>query len=253
MSLLRDAAALFVEPADERREDPAPAPPRPGRPSRHGGGPRLAGAERPPQRLAVLGSAVSTPALAAAVALSARGKAHAPAALVALWPPPGAARLGPPSGGPALPGAAAVAARLARRDLPAAACGRIVWLPLDEEADAASRTLRHAEAATGDLPSVLAVARRREPAVDILLSERELLIVAAEPDSPLAAAALADLAPLGVPALACLPPAGGAARLAALAGLRAPALDLAGRDRTTTLERHVVHALPVRRSHEEIW
>jgi hypothetical protein len=173
------------------------------------------------QRLAVLGSATTAPPLGAAVALAARMRAHAPAALVALWRPQGASGSVPGPATPALPGAAALGARLARRCLPVTARGRLVWLVLDDAGTEAARLVRHAEAAAGDVPSVLALARPRDAAVDALLAERELIIVAADPGSALETVALDDLAELPVPARACPPPAAGAARLTALAGLRA--------------------------------
>jgi hypothetical protein len=209
MTLLAEALGWFVEPAPE-----IPVPPL-------GGGPRSVVAGAGAQRIAVLGSTATAPPLAAAVALACRTRAHAPTALVALWRPAGESTPVPGPAAPALPGAAAVASRLSRRGLPAAARGRLVWLPLGGVGEEAATLLRRTEAAIGDVPSVLALARPRDATVDAVLAERELLIVAAEPGSPLEAVALDDLAHLAVPTRACQPPAAGAARLAALAGLRA--------------------------------
>ena len=182
--------------------------------------------EVPLSRVAVLGPAAAVPPLAAAVALNCRARARVPSALVALWRAPDAA--GPPSrpGGPVLPGAAALAARLSRRDLPVVARGRLAWLALPAGCDDALPMLRRAEAAAGDLPVVLALARPRDEAIDAVLAERELLIVAAEPGCPLARVAEADACALGVPVRAWPPLPPGAARIAALAGLRGPHLDL---------------------------
>jgi hypothetical protein len=216
MSLLATATAWLVDPPDEPLPDPsavALAPP-------------PAAGEAPLTRLAVLGPPAAVPALAAAVALTWRARAGVPSALVALWRASAAHGVPPGASGPVLPGAAAFAARLTRRDLPVTARGRLTWLALPATCDDALPMLRHAEAAAGDLPVVLALARPREPAVDALLAERELLVVAADPGSALAEAAATDVAALRAPVRARRPVPPGAARLAALAGLRAPRLDL---------------------------
>jgi hypothetical protein len=179
-------------------------------------------------RIAVLGSPAAVPPLAAAVALACRVRARVPSALVVVWRAPGdddGDALPRPTG-PALPGAAAFAARLSRRGLPASARGRLAWLGLPPACDDAVPMLRHAEAAAGDAPVVLAVARPRDPAVDALLAERDLLVVAAPPGSPLASAAGEDVSDLRVPVRACAPLPPGALRLTALAGLRGPRLAL---------------------------
>jgi hypothetical protein len=220
VSLVRAAVSWLVEPAEEPafeadRTRPlriAPGAPEPAQP--------LA------LRIAVIGSGQGAPALAAAVALHARSRARVPAALVALWRSPGID--GPPPGpsAPVLPGAAALAARLARRDLPVFPRGRLIWLPLPGACDAAEPVLRRAEAAAGDVPVVLALARPREAAVDAVLAGRELALVAAPPGSPLADAALRDVDDLRIPTRACAPIPLGLARMAALAGLRCPHVDL---------------------------
>jgi hypothetical protein len=220
VSVIRAATSWLVEPAEE----PAAEVDR-------GAALRLApgspGPDRPPAlRIAVIGSGQSAPALAAAVALSCRARARVPAALVAIWRSPGID--GPPPGpsAPVLPGAAALAARLARRDLPVLARGRLIWLALPGASDAAEPVLRRAEAAAGDVPVVLALARPREAAVDAVLAGHELALVAAPPGSPLADAALRDVDDLRIPSRACAPLPPGVARMAALAGLRGPHVDL---------------------------
>jgi ribonuclease E len=255
MSLLRSAAAWLVEPDDDhghpaepgragatRLAAPAPA----AAPPRSHSAPAVA----PLSRLAVVASPTAVAPLAAAVAQSARARAGTPAALVALWRPATASDAPPaalwraasatevplaagmasaadaPSGAPALPGAAALCARLARRGLPVSARGRLVWLLLPPDDESAVPVLRHAEAAAADAPAVLAVGRPRDETVDVLLAERELVVVAAAPDSPLGRAAAADTAPLRVPIHATGRLPHGLARLAALAGLRAPRMDL---------------------------
>jgi hypothetical protein len=217
VSLLRAAASWLVEPA---AEPGVPAAGLRAVPAREAAG------EPAPLRVAVLGSGRSAPALAAAVALSCRAAARTPAALVAVWRSPGVDVAPPGPAAPPLPGAGSVAARLARRDLPVAARGRLIWLSLPGDCTAAVPILRHAEAAAGDVPVVLAVARPREPAVDAVLAGCELALVAAEPGTPLAAATLEDAADLGVSVVACAPLAPGVSRAAALAGLHAPPLAL---------------------------
>jgi hypothetical protein len=234
VSLLGTATSWLVEPADDSPPGATTA--------------ALATAEAPLSRIAVLGSPSAVPALAAAVALACRARARVPSALVALWPSSGDEGVPPGPAGPGLPGAAAVAARLSRRGLPVAARGRLTWLVLPAECAGAVRMLRHAEAAAGDLPVVLALARPREPAVDTVLAERELLVVAAPPDSPLAHAAEVDAGTLRVPVLTCPPVSPGAARLAALAGLRGPRLDLWAEAPLPTVRR-----LLARAAGEETW
>lgn len=220
MSLVRAATAWLVEPAEEPAGEVDRAPTlriAPGSPEP---------VEPHALRIAVIGSGQSAPALAAAVALSCRARARVPAALVALWRSPGIE--GPPPGpsAPVLPGAGALAARLARRDLPVVARGRLIWLTLPGASDAAEPVLRRAEAAAGEVPVVLALARPREAAVDAVLAGRELALVAAPPGSPLAAAALRDVDDLRIPSRACAPLPPGVGRMAALAGLRAPHVEL---------------------------
>jgi hypothetical protein len=249
MSVLRTAAAWLVEPADHdasdeifaarpRRAATWPIAPPDAEPDARVLIPRpadlpaarrarsLASIPDALTRPAVLGAADAVLALAAATALACRARSRVPAALVALWRPPGAATgLPGPGGGPVLPGAAALAGRLSRRDLAVAARGRIVWLRLPGDDEQAVATLRRAEAAVGDLPAVLAVSRPRDATVDTVLADRDLIFVAADDDSALAVAATADTAPLGVPIRVCRPIPPGAARLAALAGLRGPRLE----------------------------
>jgi hypothetical protein len=207
MSALRAIAGWFVEPLE------ADAAPRP-----VFGGPRAV-AVPAHARIAVLGSPATAPALAAVLALGARSAAGAPAALVALWRPAGVVPPLPALAAPAFPAARGLAARLVRRDLLATAHGRLVWLARPGGADDGRRALRQAEAAVGDVPVVLALARPREPAIDALLAESALAVVAAAPGSTLADAAVGDLAELRISARAIAPPTG-VARLTALAGYR---------------------------------
>jgi hypothetical protein len=265
VSLLGTATAWLVEPADEpgaRSVEPADEPR--ARPVALASPPatretplsrvaRPSTGEAPLSRVAVLGPPAAVPPLAAAVALTCRARARVPSALVALWRAPDAAGPPPRPGGPVLPGAAALAARLSRRDLPVVARGRLAWLALPASGDDALPMLRHAEAAAGDLPVVLALARPRDAAIDALLAERELLILAAAPGSPLAHAAEADTGVLGVPVRAWPPLPPGAARLAALAGLRGPHLDLGLAPADPPVRRLSRPAQPGPARSEEAW
>jgi hypothetical protein len=235
VSLLGTAAAWLVEPDDEPLHGfPVALSPAVG--DALAGPPPPTAGDAPPtppppipgasalSRVAVLGPPAAVPPLAAAVALACRSRARVPSALVALWRAPGDESAVPGPGGPVLPGAATLAGRLSRRELPVTARGRLAWLLLPDHHDAALPMLRHAEAAAGDLPVVLAVARPRDASVDAVLAERELLVLVATPGSPLADVAAADTGVLRVPVRSCPPLPPGTARLAALAGLRGPRL-----------------------------
>jgi len=170
-------------------------------------------------RAVVLGAPPDAAPLAAALALALRATDGAPAALVASW---GAGHA--VARGPATPAAARLAAALARRELPAVARGRLAWLALPGEPLEAAAVVRRA-AALVDGPLVTALAGARPPELDDLVAEHDLAVVAAEPETPLARAALASLSARGVDARACRPPRRGIARALALAGLAAPRLD----------------------------
>jgi hypothetical protein len=190
---LERAAAWFVAPAE------APA--------------RVAAAPVPPAaRVVVLAAPADAAAVAAGVALALR----APSGLVALW-----RAEHEPARGAATRAAATLAARLATRDLPAVARGRLAWLALPGEAGAAAVAVRRASAVV-DGPLVTALAGARPPALDELVAEHDVVVVAADPATALARAALAALAVRGLEAIACAPPRRGLARWMALAGIAAP-------------------------------
>jgi hypothetical protein len=171
-------------------------------------------------RVVVLGAPGDVPAAAAALALDLRWRRRSGAAIVVLWSADGAPSLPAPAlAAPGLPGARRLSARLARREIRASAHGRLVWIPLGSALDEEARIA----AAAGDAPVVLALLGPRSAAADTLLAAHDAALLAADPDSPLAALAVADLGRLGVPLRCWAPPAAGAARLAALAGWRAPA------------------------------
>jgi len=191
---LERAAAFFIAPAE------APA--------------RPAAAPMPPAaRAVVLGAAGDVAPVAAAVALALR-----PPGLVALWRAEGA-----PAPGLSTRAAARLAARLSARDLPAVARGRLAWLALPDDPDEAAVAVRRASAIV-DGPLVTALAGARPPALDELVGEHDLAVVAADPDTALARVAHAGLTARGVQALACPPLRRGLSRRAARAGLAAPRL-----------------------------
>jgi hypothetical protein len=173
-------------------------------------------------RAVVVGTPQDAPPLAAALALTLRAADHAPAALVAVWrPAEDGERV---MRGAATPGAARLATRLGRRDLAAAARGRLAWLSLPVEPATAETAVRRA-AATVDGPVVTALSGPRPPELEPLIDEHDLVVIAADPATTLADAALAALAERCVSAIACRPLARGLPRALALAGLAAPRLE----------------------------
>jgi hypothetical protein len=167
----------------------------------------------------VLRAAAPAPAVRS---LGPRAVASAPVAVVAVWR--GGGDRGRLTGGVALPAAARLAARLSRRGLPAAARGRLVWLELPAEPDETAAAVHRAAAAV-DGPIVTALAGPRPPALEPLIDEHDLALVAADPDTPLACAALRVLEQRCVSVRACRPLSRGLPRTLALAGLAAPRLD----------------------------
>ena len=170
-------------------------------------------------RAVVLGAPPDAAPLAAALALALRAADRAPAALVASWSAGDAI-----ARGAATPAAARLAAALARRELAAVARGRLAWLPLPREPLEAAAAVRRA-AALVDGPLVTALAGARPVELDDLVAEHDLAVVAADPETPLARAALASLAARGIDARASRPLRRGIPRALALAGLAAPRLD----------------------------
>jgi hypothetical protein len=195
MTPLERAAAWFITP-----------PPAAARP---------AAAEFPPAaRVVVLGAPPDVAPLAAAVALALR----APASLVALWRADRST-----ARGTATRAAARLAAQLAAQDLPAVSRGRLAWLALPDDPSDAAVAVRQASAVV-DGSLVTGLAGARPPELEELVAEHDLAIVAADPEAPLARAALAGLDARGIDAVACLPPRRGLPRRLALAGLVAPRL-----------------------------
>jgi hypothetical protein len=190
----------------------APAPATPGEP-----------ATLPPAvRAVVLGAPPDAPPLAAALALSLRAAERAPAALVASWD------AGERDKGvrrdAATRSAARLAAYLTARGFGAAARGRLAWLALPADPPVAAAAVRRASALV-EGPVVTALGGPRPAELEDLIAEHDLALVAADPESALARAAIARLAERGVAASACRPLRRGAPRALALAGLGAPRLD----------------------------
>jgi hypothetical protein len=176
-------------------------------------------------RAVVLGSPQDAIPLAAAVALMLRAAERVPAAVVAAW---AAGRVEEPRASAATRSTARLARRLTAHGLVAVARGRLtsVALPPDP-GDAAAAVRRASRLVEGPLVTALAGARPEE--LESLVAEHDLAVVAADPDTALARAALASLAGRGVTASACRPLRRGLGRSLALAGLAAPRLDLHGR------------------------
>jgi hypothetical protein len=196
--VLHRAAGFFLAPAPASRAEPTTLP--------------------PAARAVVLGAAEAAIPLAAALALSMR--AGAPA-LVAVWGEADQrARRDAASRG-----AARLAALLSADGLPAHARGRLAWLAVPAEPEAAAAAVRRASGIV-EGPLVTALAGARPAELDELVAEHDLAIVAADPELPLARAAVGRLAESGVAASACPPLARGPHRTLAVAGLVAPRLDV---------------------------
>jgi hypothetical protein len=173
----------------------------------------------PAVRAVVLGSPQDASPLAAALALGFRAADRAPAAVVASWG--GGGRMRPSA---ATRATARLAARLTAHGLPAAPRGRLAWLTLAGEPAEAAAAVRRASALV-DGPLVTALGGARPAELEALVAEHDLAVVASEPASPLARAAVARLAGQGVTASSCPALRRAVPRALALAGLAAPRLD----------------------------
>jgi hypothetical protein len=169
----------------------------------------------PAARVVVLGAPGEVVAAAAVVALGLR---EPNAALVALW------HGEPPAAGIATRAAARLATRVGAR-----ARGRIGWLTLPDDPEAAAGAVRRASALVAG-PFVTALAGARPPELDLLIAEHDVAVVVADPEASLARAALAALRARGVPAVAVPPVRRGPARMLALAGVAAPRFTEIARD-----------------------
>ncbi len=179
-------------------------------------------------RAVVLGTPEDAAPLAAALALGLRAADRAAVALVATWTPAGTTVRREAATRAAARLAVRLAADAALSDAApapnAAARGRLAWLALSPDPVAAAAAVRRASSLV-DGPLVTALGGARPAALDDLVAEHDLAVVAADPDCALAAAALAGLAGRGVAAVACRPLRRGLPRAVALAGLAAPRLD----------------------------
>lgn len=163
-------------------------------------------------RAAVLGSPREAPPVAAALACALRRRERSPAALVAIWSDASSGQR--PASRPATPAASRLAARLTARGVAAAPRGRLAWAVLHEPPAVAALALRRLHGAV-EVPLVVALTGPRADALDEVLGDQELVVVVArDPEGPLARLALAGL---DGRALACAPLAG-SARVLALAG-----------------------------------
>ena len=197
--VLARAAELFLV------DEPAEAPPEP--------------ASSPPiARAVVLGSPADAFPLAAALALALRG----PAAVVAAWEAGGVEE---PRASAATRSAARLAGHLTTHGLVAAPRGRLAIVALPPDPGEAAAAVRRAST-LADAPLVTALGGARPDELERLVAEHDLALVAADPDTALARAALAGLAARGVEASACRPLRRGLPRALAVAGLAAPRLGL---------------------------
>jgi len=121
-----------------------------------------------------------------------------------------------PRRGPATPAASRLAARLSARGFAAAARGRLAWVALDDHPVAAAVAARRIAGAL-EVPLVTVLAGPRCEVVEGLLAEQDLvLVVAADPEGPLARLAVESCT---AAALACGPCGSTAAHWLALSGL----------------------------------
>ena len=155
-----------------------------------------------------------------ALALALARDARARRALVAVW------RGGPPAAeavrAPAVPEARRLVHALAAHGLEAEATGRLARVLLPDEPEAALAAGARA-AAVAAAPTVLALAGPRDAVLDRLIAAQDLAVVARsrDHDAVVAALAVASIAALGVPAVACEPAAGARSRALAAAGVSA--------------------------------
>ena len=122
--------------------------------------------------------------------------------------------------------AARLANRLTAHELTAAPRGRLAWIALPPEPPEAVAAVRRASAIV-DGPLVTALGGASPPELDDLVAEHDLAVIAVEPDTSLARAAIGRLAARGIAASTYPPLRRGLQRALALAGLTAPRLDVA--------------------------
>jgi len=164
-----------------------------------------AGGSAPGPLVAVLCTGPCARVAAAGVALALARAAGSPSAIA------GALAVGPGPGSAALPAAARTASALRRRELPARASGRLVWLAdrrgaLDGDDDVAGRAaalgaeVARAAAAAG-APAAVAYPVARTAALDRLLAWHDAVVVVRDAEAPdgMVERAVASVAALGRP------------------------------------------------------
>jgi len=172
-------------------------------------------------RMTLVSSAAEARVLAPALVLALARSCGARAGLAAVW---GAAA---PGGGLALPAARRLAKRLTARGLEAVALGGVAWVALPSDPAEARALAAHAAAGAeaADAPSLIVLAGPRSQVLDPVVSESDLVVVAAPADAPPSLVALAEqsLAAGGARTASCTPPHRPLARALAAAGLAVPA------------------------------
>ena len=135
--------------------------------------------------------------LGAVLALALAREGRSSAGLHLGWQVPGPARCA----APALPAGRRLARTLRARDLPARAVGRLVHVELPEvDGEAAAAAARAVAASPAQTPVTIVLGGARGPALDALLADADLVLVAGPPDDPRGRAATEGLVSRGVDA-----------------------------------------------------
>jgi hypothetical protein len=176
-------------------------------------------APRTPPGVAVLSSPADAQPLGAAIGLALASRRRAPVVAVCVWT--AGLPAGPAWRAPATPAARRLATNLAARGHDARAAGRLAVVRLPPDPDEAAAQARRAAAAASSAPSVLALGGPRVAALDELLEDQDLIVVAtpAGTDPALARLALAGLASATARTCGCEVPPAHPARTLASAGL----------------------------------
>ena len=220
-------AASFAPPVVLAAAGVAPAPEAPAMPVGTGS-PEVLPARAAPVSAAVTGAPESVVAVAAACAGELRARERSAAAVVCIWRPAGrtprvaesgaGADVGGSPAGATTPGARRLADRLAGHGLAATACGRLAWVDLDRDPEAAVVDVARC-GVLADAPWVLGVAGPRPEAFEPLLAGVDLGVGVLPADADPALRALVGATATGRRHIVVAPLASGPARWAALAGL----------------------------------
>jgi len=136
--------------------------------------------------------------LGAVLALALAREGGASTVLHLGWHVPGPLRCAAPG----RPAGLRLARTLRDRDLPARAVGRLVHVTLPAaDGDAAAAVARAVAASPAEAPVVIALGGARGPALDGLLVDADLVVVAGPPEDPRARAAAEGLVASGTPAM----------------------------------------------------